>query len=67
MDTEHYAWCIRALETSLQQLYCDNRNKTAHDYGIGFAEETLKLLPDFVAVRDNPSDMELTTLIQSAP
>lgn len=30
-------------------IYRDNRNNTAHDYGIGFAEETLKLLPGFVA------------------
>lgn len=29
-------------------VYRDNRNNTAHDYGIGFAEETLKLLPKFV-------------------
>ncbi|NUN15031.1 MAG: nucleotidyltransferase substrate binding protein [Myxococcales bacterium] len=29
--------------------YRDNRNDTAHDYGQGFAEETLVLLPDFVA------------------
>ena len=29
--------------------YRDNRNKTAHDYGEGFAETTLKLLPDFIA------------------
>lgn len=28
--------------------YRDNRNNTAHDYGIGFAEETMKLLPKFV-------------------
>lgn len=28
--------------------YRDNRNSTAHDYGAGFAEETLKLLPDFI-------------------
>ncbi len=28
--------------------YRDNRNSTAHDYGVGFAEETLKLLPAFV-------------------
>lgn len=28
--------------------YRDNRNNTAHDYGFGFAEETLKLLPTFV-------------------
>ena len=29
--------------------YRDNRNDTAHDYGEGFAEATLKLLPDFLA------------------
>ena len=28
--------------------YRDNRNDTAHDYGRGFAETTLKLLPDFI-------------------
>lgn len=30
-------------------LYRDNRNVTAHDYGEKFAEETLKLLPGFIA------------------
>ena len=34
--------CERWLE------YRDNRNDTAHDYGKGFAESTLKLLPRFV-------------------
>ena len=29
--------------------YRDNRNNTAHDYGIGFAEDTLALLPGFIA------------------
>jgi nucleotidyltransferase substrate binding protein (TIGR01987 family) len=29
--------------------YRDNRNDTAHDYGEGFAEETLSLLPEFIA------------------
>ena len=29
--------------------YRDNRNNTAQDYGEGFAEQTLKLLPDFIA------------------
>ena len=29
--------------------YRDNRNDTAHDDGAGFAEATLKLLPDFLA------------------
>jgi len=28
--------------------YCDNRNTTTHDYGVEFAEETLKLLPLFI-------------------
>lgn len=28
--------------------YRDNRNETAHDYGIAFAHTTLKLLPSFL-------------------
>ena len=28
--------------------YRDNRNSTAHDYGVDFAEGTLVLLPDFI-------------------
>jgi len=28
--------------------YRDNRNNTAHDYGIAFAKTTLKLLPEFL-------------------
>ena len=28
--------------------YRDNRNTIAHDYGIGFAEETLSILPQFI-------------------
>ena len=28
--------------------YRDNRNSTAHDYGVGFPEETLNLLPNFL-------------------
>ena len=28
--------------------YRDNRNSTAHDYGVNFAEETLVLLPEFI-------------------
>lgn len=28
--------------------YRDNRNNTAHDYGEGFAKETLKLIPGFI-------------------
>lgn len=34
--------CERWLE------YRDNRNDTAHQYGEGFAETTLKLLPQFI-------------------
>jgi len=30
-------------------VYRDNRNNTAHDYGVGFAEDTLKLMPGFVS------------------
>ena len=29
-------------------VYRDNRNSTAHDYGLGFAEDTLTLLPTFI-------------------
>ena len=29
--------------------YRDNRNDTAHDFGEGFAKETLALLPGFIA------------------
>ena len=29
--------------------YRDNRNNTAHDYGEGFAKETLRLMPSFIA------------------
>lgn len=28
--------------------YRDNRNSTAHDYGVGFANNTLNLLPSFI-------------------
>ena len=28
--------------------YRDNRNSTAHDYGVNFAEETVTLLPQFM-------------------
>jgi nucleotidyltransferase substrate binding protein (TIGR01987 family) len=29
-------------------VYRDNRNETAHDYGIEFSEQTLSLLPQFL-------------------
>jgi hypothetical protein len=35
--------CERWLE------YRDNRNNTAHDYGVNFAEDTLVLLPAFIS------------------
>ncbi len=38
-------------------LYRDNRNDTAHDYGEDFAEETLKLLPSFIADAKALADM----------
>ena len=43
--------CERWLE------YLDNRNDTAHDYGEGFAEATLKLLPRFVDDARNVADV----------
>ena len=33
--------------------YRDNRNTTAHDYGVGFANDTLKLLPQFIVDTNN--------------
>ena len=35
-------------ETERWLAYRDNRNTTTHDYGVSFAEETLKLIPDFL-------------------
>ena len=43
----HAVISAEACERWLQ--YRDNRNETAHDYGAGFAEATLKLLPHFIA------------------
>ena len=46
---------MRTDEVERWFAYRDNRNDTAHDYGIGFAEDTLKLLhtlkllPGFIA------------------
>jgi nucleotidyltransferase substrate binding protein (TIGR01987 family) len=41
---------LLALEEAERWLiYRDNRNETAHDYGVGFANDTLTLLPDFIA------------------
>lgn len=35
-------------EAERWMVYRDNRNDTAHDYGEGFANETLRLLPQFL-------------------
>ena len=35
-------------ETERWLNYRDNRNDTAHDYGVSFADETLVLLPQFI-------------------
>ena len=37
--------------------YRDNRNNTAHDYGVDFAEETLVLLPQFIADAQELAEM----------
>lgn len=39
---------LTAEETERWMKYRDNRNSTAHDYGVSFAENTLKLIPDFL-------------------
>jgi len=52
--------CERFLE------YRENRNSTAHDYGVNFAEETLVLLPAFIedarslteAIKQQPYETE---------
>ena len=40
---------LEVAEVERWLRYRANRNTTAHDYGAGFANETLKLLPDFIA------------------
>lgn len=40
---------VRTEEVERWFAYRDNRNNTAHDYGVGFAEDTLKLMPAFVS------------------
>ncbi len=39
---------LTAEEVERWFAYRDNRNNTAHDYGEGFAKETLQLMPAFV-------------------
>lgn len=43
---KHNLICTDAVERWFS--YRDNRNNTAHDYGLAFAELTLKLLPQFL-------------------
>lgn len=43
----HSIVTVEACERWLQ--YRDNRNSTAHDYGVNFTEETVVLLPQFIA------------------
>ncbi len=44
--TKHQLFSVDGAERWMQ--YRDNRNNTAHDYGIEFAEGTLKLPPHFI-------------------
>jgi nucleotidyltransferase substrate binding protein (TIGR01987 family) len=46
-SVKHNILSDEACERWLQ--YRDNRDNTAHDYGVNFAEETLILLPRFIA------------------
>jgi nucleotidyltransferase substrate binding protein (TIGR01987 family) len=39
---------ISIEEAERWMIYRDNRNDTAHDYGEGFANQTLVLLPQFI-------------------
>ena len=56
---KHGLMDVEATERWL--AYRDNRNDTAHDYGEDFAEQTLKLLPAFIADAKVLADMiELT-------
>lgn len=48
---------LSTLEAERWLIYRDNRNTTAHDYGVGFAEATVNVLPQFVA--------DATTLAQA--
>ncbi len=39
---------LETEETERWMRYRDNRNDTAHDYGVGFADNTLNLLSQFI-------------------
>lgn len=52
-----------SLEDSERWLdYRDNRNSTAHDYGAGFADDTLALLPQFIL-----DAYQISNVIQNQP
>lgn len=53
---------ISLEESERWLIYRDNRNDTAHDYGEGFANETLKLLPQFIQDAE-----KINQLIQQQP
>ncbi|MDD2814445.1 MAG: hypothetical protein PHP00_01730 [Thiotrichaceae bacterium] len=44
----NYHDLISLEESERWLIYRDNRNDTGHDYGIGFADTTLKLLLPFI-------------------
>jgi nucleotidyltransferase substrate binding protein (TIGR01987 family) len=46
LGAEHSLLTLEEVERWL--AYRDNRNDTAHDYGEGFAQETLALMPGFI-------------------
>ena len=48
---------LTAEEVERWLLYRDNRNSTAHDYGVNFAEDTLALLPQFIIDANQLADL----------
>lgn len=44
--------------------YRDIRNHTAHDYGVNFAEETIKIIPQFIADAGQLSEIVKTSNIE---
>lgn len=44
-----YHGILTVAEVERWLIYRDNRNSTSHDYGANFAEQTLPLLPQFIA------------------
>lgn len=55
-DIFRYAAKYRIIQVDQAERwlqYRENRNTTTHDYGAGFAEETLRLLPQFLEDTDS--------------